>query len=77
VMNEVIGTTVLTRYNNRTYKIDDIDWNTTPDFKFKKNGEAMSLIDYYKKHYNITIKDLKQPLLIHRYKQKTSTGEVC
>ena len=32
----LIGTSVLTRYNNRTYKVHDIDWNNTPMFTFKK-----------------------------------------
>ena len=76
VMNEVIGTSVLTRYNNRTYKIDDIDWENTPMFTFKKGDTEMTLVDYYKLHHKIIIKDLGQPLLVHRSKEKTTTGEV-
>lgn len=75
-MNEIIGTSVLTRYNNRTYKIDDIDWENNPKFSFMKGDQQMTLIDYYKQHYEILIKDETQPLLIHRSKEKKSTGEV-
>lgn len=76
VMNEIIGTSVLTRYNNRTYKVDDVDWENTPKFSFKKGDREMTLVDYYKQHYDITIKDENQPLLIHRSKEKRTTGEV-
>ncbi|XP_001603582.2 piwi-like protein Ago3 [Nasonia vitripennis] len=75
VANEIIGTSVLTRYNNRTYKIDDIDWDKNPMLKFERKDEEISLFDYYKHHYNITIQDLKQPLLVHRSKEKKTTGE--
>ena len=32
----------------------------------KPTGGEISYQDYYKKHYNIEIEDLQQPLLIHR-----------
>ena len=35
------------------------------------NGEEKSFADYYMKHYGITIKDQKQPLLMSRAKKKT------
>lgn len=75
-MNEIIGTSVLTRYNNKTYRIDDIAWDKTPRCTFMKNGEEISLIDYYKQQWKIEIDDYKQPLLVHRENFKTSTGEV-
>lgn len=30
----MIGQTVVTRYNNRTYKIDDVEFTMNPDSKF-------------------------------------------
>ncbi len=30
VTRQVVGETVLTRYNNKFYRVDDIDWNATP-----------------------------------------------
>ncbi|XP_024940997.1 piwi-like protein Ago3 isoform X2 [Cephus cinctus] len=73
---EVVGMTVLTRYNNRTYHIDDIDWNKSPKFEFEsKDNTKTSLIQYYKTHWNLDIKDHNQPLLVHRAKTRTNTGE--
>ncbi|XP_072747042.1 piwi-like protein Ago3 isoform X2 [Anoplolepis gracilipes] len=75
VVNEIVGTSILTRYNNKTYRIDDIAWDKTPEYVFLKNNEQISLITYYKKHWNIEIEDRKQPLLVHRATVRTSTGE--
>ncbi|XP_060643492.2 piwi-like protein 2 [Anolis sagrei] len=68
---QLIGDIVLTRYNNKTYRIDDIDWNKTPKDSFTmSDGKETTFIDYYSKNYGITIKDLDQPLLIHRPKER-------
>lgn len=75
-MKEIIGTSVLTRYNNKTYRIDDIAWDKTPKYVFSKGDQQISLIDYYKSNWNIEITDLQQPLLVHRATNRTPTGEV-
>ncbi|XP_032678722.1 piwi-like protein Ago3 isoform X2 [Odontomachus brunneus] len=75
VMKEIVGMSVLTRYNNRTYRIDDIAWDKTPEFKFSKNGEEISLINYYKTYCGIEIRDMTQPLLVNRATERTPTGE--
>ncbi|KAK2582643.1 hypothetical protein KPH14_004922 [Odynerus spinipes] len=72
---EIVGASVLTRYNNKTYRIDDIAWDKNPMFKFERQGTQTSIIDYYKNHWNLEIKDKAQPLLVHRAKEKTTTGE--
>ena len=73
VLKALLGAVVLTGYNNKCYKVDDIDWDMTPSSKFvDHNGEEKSFVDYYKKHYGITIKDEKQPMLINRAKKKTA-----
>ncbi|XP_058807299.1 piwi-like protein Ago3 [Phymastichus coffea] len=72
---EVIGTSVLTRYNNRTYRVDDIDWEASPMTTFERKGVEITLVDYYKQHHGIKIQDFDQPLLITRSKEKKSTGE--
>lgn len=78
VQKSVIGASVLTRYNNRTYRIDDIDWNKSPNSTFSTRGdEVISFKSYYKKHYNIDIHDLEQPLLVNRMKSRVrGQGEV-
>lgn len=72
----VIGTIVMTKYNNKTYRIDDIQFDKSPATTFKlKDGSEVSYAQYYQKNYNITIKDMKQPILIHLEKVRVS-GEV-
>lgn len=74
VEQAVLGATVLTRYNNKCYRIDEVLWNMNPLSTFTKgNGEEISYADYYKNHYDITIRDLKQPLLLH-YETRRKSG---
>ena len=57
------------RYNNKSYRIDDIDFNQTPNDTFVDHyGREKAYKDYYREHYNLEIKDLKQPLLMSRAK---------
>jgi aubergine-like protein len=38
-----------TRYNNKTYRIDDIDWSVKPTQAFqKRDGSEVTYVDYYK-----------------------------
>ena len=60
---EIIGSIVLTRYNNKTYRVDDVDFKSSPESKFNQKGVEVSYVDYYKERYNITIVDRKQPML--------------
>lgn len=46
-MKKVIGTTVLTDYNNKTYRIDDIDFNQSPATTFDTKSGPESFVDYY------------------------------
>nr|XP_058928443.1 piwi-like protein 2 isoform X5 [Kogia breviceps] len=63
----LVGSIVITRYNNRTYRIDDVDWNKTPKDSFTtSDGKEITFLEYYSKNYGITIKEKDQPLLIHR-----------
>lgn len=45
---QVLGITVLTDFNNATYRIDDIDFDKSPKDKFSRRGQEISFIDYYK-----------------------------
>ncbi|XP_063994744.1 piwi-like protein Siwi [Diachasmimorpha longicaudata] len=65
---EVIGLTVLTSYNNNTYRIDDVDFNQSPQgtFHSKKDNKAISYMDYYKSRYGIDIRVPTQPLIVTR-----------
>ncbi|NXI47583.1 PIWL1 protein, partial [Galbula dea] len=69
---ELIGLTVLTRYNNRTYRVDGIDWDANPKCSFRKSdGTEISFVDYYKGQYNQEITDLNQPVLVSRCMRKS------
>ena len=47
-MKTIIGSVVLTRYNNKTYRIDDISWDMTPKDTFQSSsGDSISFVDYY------------------------------
>ncbi len=59
----LIGLSVLTRYNNKMYRIDEILFDKNPLSTVDCQGEAMSYVDYYKKQYNIDTS--KRCLLYH------------
>lgn len=44
----VVGSTVLTRYNNKTYRIDDVDFNTKPTDTFETKEGPKKYMDYYR-----------------------------
>ncbi|OCT93257.1 piwi-like protein 4 [Xenopus laevis] len=70
---ELLGLVVLTRYNNKTYRVDDIDWSTKPTDSFqKKDGSEITYIDYYSQQYDINITELQQPILVSTLKAKKS-----
>lgn len=54
--SKIIGNIVLTSYNNKTYRIDDVDFKSTPSSTFsRRDGSEISYIDYYKERYNVRI----------------------
>ncbi|KAL8191113.1 UNVERIFIED_CONTAM: hypothetical protein K2H54_068156 [Gekko kuhli] len=68
---ELLGLIVLTRYNNKTYRIDDIEWSVKPTDTFqKRDGTQISYQDYYKQQYDIVVSDLNQPMLVSQLKAK-------
>ncbi|XP_066216827.1 piwi-like protein 4 [Saccopteryx leptura] len=73
---QLIGLIVLTRYNNKTYRIDDIDWSVKPTHSFqKRDGTEITYVDYYKQQYGITLSDLHQPMLVSLLKSKKNNAE--
>nr|XP_061841867.1 piwi-like protein 2 isoform X1 [Nerophis lumbriciformis] len=72
---ELVGSIIITRYNNRTYRIDAIEWDKSPKDTFTlMNGTKTSFVDYYSKNYGITIKEMDQPLLMHHPKERSKPG---
>lgn len=67
----IIGTSVMTKYNDRNYRVDDVDFKVNPMSEFDtKDGGKMKYVDYYQNKYNVKITDLRQPLLISKSKAK-------
>ena len=49
IAEEISGTIVLTTYNDRTYRIDDVEWDMSPSSKFQQGTEFVTFSDYYQK----------------------------
>ncbi|CAG9785688.1 unnamed protein product [Diatraea saccharalis] len=69
-LEDIVGKIVMTDYNKKTYRIDDISWDASPRSTFKMKEETITYMDYYYKKYNIRIQDVGQPLLISRSKPR-------
>ncbi|ODM88526.1 Piwi-like protein 1 [Orchesella cincta] len=48
VKKELNGTIVMTTYNRKTYHIDDIEFDKSPQSMFERKGEQQTLVDYYR-----------------------------
>lgn len=72
---ELPGKVVMVKYNNKTYRIDDIVFDKNPiTYTFERRGQTISLKDYYKEQYNEIIKDEKQPLLLVKPTERDKRG---
>ncbi|XP_067087216.1 piwi-like protein 1 isoform X3 [Osmerus mordax] len=71
---ELVGLIVLTKYNNKTYRIDDIAWDHTPNNTFKRGDADISFKNYYKTQYGLDIVDSNQVLLISHVKKLGPAG---
>jgi aubergine-like protein len=66
VQDTVAGMTVVTRYNQRTYRVERVEFEQNPESTFQKGEETVTFKDYFHKQYQETISDLQQPLLVHK-----------
>jgi len=67
LINEaIVGSTIVTRYNQKTYKIERVEFEMSPATTFDKDGKAISYMEYYKSRYNETVSDANQPLIINK-----------
>ncbi|XP_047447719.1 piwi-like protein 1 [Mugil cephalus] len=71
---ELIGLVVLTKYNNKTYRIDDIAWDHNPNNTFNRGDTEISFMAYFKSQYNLDIKDTQQALLVSYVKRMGPSG---
>ncbi|XP_030750694.1 piwi-like protein Siwi [Sitophilus oryzae] len=67
----VIGSIVMTYYNNKTYRIDDVAFDQTPNSTFKKrDGSEISYRKYFEERYKVKITVPNQPMLVSRSKPR-------
>ena len=67
VRAELEGQIVMTMYNKKTYRIDDIDFSKNPESMFTlKNGQAVSYRRYFFDRYQKKVQNSSQPLLVSR-----------
>jgi aubergine len=71
---DVVGTVVLTDYNNKTYSIAGVNWEMNPASRFTTRQGEISFSDYYRTRYNLPIRDQRQPLLIARLSARDIRG---
>lgn len=69
IERELVGSIIITLYNNKTYRINSIEWNKSPrsNFRTDANGE-ITFENYYRITYDRSVTDYEQPLLISRCK---------
>lgn len=72
VTKALLGAVVLTKYNNNTYRVDEVLWDLHPQDGFKTNSGFITFMDYYKRQYGLEITDLGQPMLLNLQKRKKS-----
>ena len=65
IRENLVGRSFKVSYAKRNYIINDITFEKTArTMEFPYEGKKISLNNYYKKHYNITIQNLDQPLIM-------------
>lgn len=45
---QILGMIVLTRYNNKTYRITDVAYDISPQSTFETRDGPISYVDYYR-----------------------------
>uniref|UniRef100_A0A182MXI9 Piwi n=1 Tax=Anopheles dirus TaxID=7168 RepID=A0A182MXI9_9DIPT len=61
----IVGAIVMSTYNQKTYRIVDVDFSTTPSSSFTKaDGTSITFMEYFQTRYNVRIRDPQQPMLV-------------
>ncbi|KFB43049.1 AGAP008862-PA-like protein [Anopheles sinensis] len=75
LLKSLLGVVVFTRYNKKTYRIDDVCFDTNPMSTFKYGDRDITYVEYYKRQYGIDVLDHNQPLLLHRAERRVAGKE--
>ena len=66
VLRALVGLTVMTPYNKRTYAITDVDFEGTINDEFElADGSRLSYANYFRNKYGVLVREQGQPLLVH------------
>jgi aubergine-like protein len=69
--DQYIGRSVIADYgNHRIYTIEGIDTKMSPNSKFSLKGQDVTYKDFFKTHYGVEIKNLRQPMIRTSIKNK-------
>lgn len=65
---ELLGKVVMTHYNKKTYRIDDIDFEKNPrsTFHLRKEDRDITYLEYHVNRYQVQVRNESQPLLVSR-----------
>nr|QQA03725.1 Piwi protein [Apostichopus japonicus] len=72
---KLVGEIVMTRYNNKTYRVDEIMWQQNPTQSFSTKQGDITFMQYYDEQYQRKITDPTQPLLMSLPRSKDVQGE--
>jgi aubergine len=64
----LVGASVLTLYNNKCYRVDDVDWDMSPASSFDKNGTSTDFKEYYSTRWGRKVEHEDQPMLKSKLK---------
>lgn len=69
---EYSGQSVIANWGNRrTYIVTDIEFNLSPvTMKFDFQGKEICVAEYFKSHYNMVVRNPKQPLFLIKNQEK-------
>jgi len=62
------GQVVITRFNNKTYRVDEVVFDKTPNstFHLRKENRDVTYAEYFRTKYGATVLNMTQPLLMSR-----------
>lgn len=79
IRSQLVKQIVLTRHNNKTYRIDDVDFTKTPMSTFtrtsEKKEENLTFLAYYEKFHQLKITDRNQPLLVVKQRKHSNNKD--
>nr|CAQ03959.1 piwi-like protein 1 [Isodiametra pulchra] len=64
ITTQFVGKIIVTKYNMKRYRIDDITFDENPLSTFERKTGPVTYKAYYKEHYDENVTDDRQPLLI-------------